>query len=187
MEGGVAIILLWKGLPKWFALSCGPERLRVAAPLREWWRFDHVTVGGRKSAGCGTRRVLTKTSSDWAIAGSMAEAVRPPRRAKAKGSRTKTKVRGTRPSHSAQPLEVACCLLFLSSASPANSARPLSPSQPLLPPSHIWSLCPLTPDLFLCSFFTSSCQTLPGAYFFLFPPVISLGAWFSAAFLTSRI
>lgn len=49
--------------------------------------------GGRNWVGCGKRRVLTKTNSDGAAAGSMAEAVRPPRRAKAKASRTKTKVR----------------------------------------------------------------------------------------------
>ena len=40
---------------------------------------------------CGRRRVSTKTSGDSPTAGSMAEAVRPPRRAKAKASRTKTK------------------------------------------------------------------------------------------------
>ncbi|XP_069906352.1 ectopic P granules protein 5 homolog isoform X2 [Oryctolagus cuniculus] len=59
--------------------------------LWEWWGVGHVTAGGRNWAGCVKRWVLTKTSGDGATVASMAEAVRPQRRAKAKASRTKTK------------------------------------------------------------------------------------------------
>ena len=129
--------------------------------------------GGRKSAGCGTRRVLTKTSGDWAIAGSMAEAVRPPRRAKARGSRTKTKVRGTRASHSPQALAVARCLGYLS--------RPLQPALPV--PWAPLLFCPTFPYVIPPPIDTRPIPLFPVYVFlpdfvrslvFLFPPVISL-------------
>lgn len=108
----------------------------------------------------------------------MAEAVRPPRRAKAKGSRTKTKVRGTRPSHSAQPLAVACCLLFPLFGLSSQLCRPLSPlsaSAPTFP-----FLIPLPIDtrpvpLFLLHVLLAD---FVRSLFSLFSPVIALGAWF---------
>ena len=161
------------------ASSCRPSPGVVEIRSCDSWRPE---VGR-----LWTAQGFDKNKQRLSRLGSMAEAVRPPRRAKAKGSRTKTKVRGTRPPHSAQPLAVACCLLFplfgLSSQL-CPSPEPLSASAPTFPyliplpidtrPVPLFLLHVLLPDF-------------ARSLFFLFPPVISLGAWFSAAFLTSRI
>lgn len=118
----------------WNSLSYVAARRVPEVPplLLEWWRSPHVIS---PEAGTGqvvwTRRVLTKTNGDGAAAGSMAEAVRPPRRAKAKASRTKTKVRIS-PATLPRPWRLRPVSFFLSWAFLARATRPLSP-RPLLP------------------------------------------------------